>query len=154
MRLASIAGSLALDRGTLSRYAAVGIMKLGADFGAFNLALLGVATPSLTHILLANSAGFVVGGWLSFVLNARFTFRAQAGTTPFLLYLLVSIGGLVLYNAALTALFTWGRPEGVLALNAAKVLALGASAGWNYVGYNLLVFRAPLRQPVEVEAAE
>ena len=134
------------DLGLLLRYAAVGVIKVPADFAVFNAALLGAAAPSTAHLLLAVTAGFMSGSAVTYVLNARYTFRARPRLDSFRRYLLVSAGGLLLHYGALLVLVAAVAPSGLLALNAVRLAALLASLAWNYFGYKHLVFmHAPRR---------
>ncbi|MDA1061517.1 MAG: GtrA family protein [Chloroflexi bacterium] len=129
----------------LLRYAIVGVIKVPADFLVFNAVLIGAAAPSTGHLLLAATAGFTSGAAVTYVLNARYTFRAPAGFDSLGRYVAVSAGGLLLHNAALLVLAALIAPSGVLALNTVKVGALLASLAWNYIGYSRLVFAHPPR---------
>ena len=138
------------DVGLLLRYAIVGVIKVPADFAVFNAVLLGAEVPSTAHLLLAATAGFMSAAAVTYVLNARYTFRARPRLDSFTRYLLVSAAGLLLHNAALLLLVAAVAPSGVLALNAVRVGALLASLAWNYFGYKHLVFMHAPRRLQEV----
>ena len=127
--------------GILRRYLLVGAVKTIIDFSAFNVALIGTATPSTAHILLANSIGFLAAVWISYLLNARYTFRAERDRAQFIRYVLVSAAGIALYNGALFAVVELAAPTGMIEVNLAKIAALAASLAWNFIGYHRLVFR-------------
>ncbi len=128
------------NRGLFARYLLVGVIKMVVDFTMFNIAIAGAANPSTAHILLANTVGFFVAAWLSYVLNTRYTFRSTSNRTRFVRYLVVSLAGLAVYNGALLVAVELADPSGSVALNAVKVAALGVSVLLNFVGYRWLVF--------------
>jgi putative flippase GtrA len=122
------------------RFALVGLLKTVVDFATFNLVLVVLPGISLPVVLLANTAGFTVAVSVSFILNARFTFRAAPRAHGFSRYIVISLIGLALYNGSLAAVLAVWNPEDTLGLNVAKVGALGASMVWNFLGYRFLVF--------------
>ena len=126
--------------GTALRFGLVGVLKTVLDFAAFNLVLLLTATEGGVMVLVANTAGFCVAVAASFVLNGRFTFRAEPRPRGFWLYVAVSIIGLVIYNGVLALILLVADPRGALALNVAKLLPLAVSLVWNFIGYRYFVF--------------
>ncbi|MPZ97991.1 MAG: hypothetical protein GEU80_01425 [Dehalococcoidia bacterium] len=130
----------------LVRFSLVGLMKTALDFATFNLVLWLAGVEGFVVVLLANTAGFAVSVASSFVLNARYTFRVATVPGGFRRYVLISVIGLVIYNGSLAIILVIADPEGTLALNAAKVGALAASMGWNFLGYWRFVFRPPARE--------
>lgn len=129
------------------RFALVGLLKTVVDFATFNLVLLVLPGISLPVVLVANTAGFTVAVSVSFVLNARFTFRAAPRAGGFSRYVVISLVGLVLYNGSLAGVLAVWNAEDTLALNFAKVAALGASMVWNFLGYRFLVFGPGSKRP-------
>lgn len=126
--------------GLWARFALVGLLKTVVDFAMFNLVLFVLPGISLPVVLVANTAGFTVAVSVSFVLNARFTFRAAPRAHGFSRYVVISLIGLVLYNGSLAGVLAVWTADDTLALNVAKVGALGASMVWNFLGYRFLVF--------------
>lgn len=131
----------ALTGGLLLRYLLVALVKVVLDFAAFNAVILGVGEPRWAHLVLANSCGFLAAGWVAYRLNSSFAFRVERRPGDFGRFLVISLGGGLLYNGALLVLVDVFGASGSLELNLAKVAALGASAGWNFLGYALFVFR-------------
>jgi putative flippase GtrA len=126
--------------GTALRFGLVGVLKTALDFATFNLVLLLTSTEGGLIVLVANTAGFCVSVASSFVLNRRFTFRTAARSRGFSRYVAISLVGLLIYDGALALVLVAGDPRGTLALNVAKVVPLGASMVWNFVGYRYFVF--------------
>ena len=124
----------------LGSFAAVAVAKVLVDFAIFNAAMVGRDASSIAQVLAANAAAFLVAGWVSYVLHARFTFRVARGDASFARYVLVSLGGAALYTGALALLIGVAQPSDLLALNTMKIAALAASAPFNFVGYRRLVF--------------
>ena len=127
--------------GIIRRYLLVGTVKTIIDFSAFNAVLLGTANPSTAYILFANSVGFLAAVWISYLLNARYTFRAERDRGQFIRYVLVSAAGIALYNGALFAVVELTVPTGTIEVNLSKIAALAASLAWNFIGYRRFVFR-------------
>ena len=137
-----MAGGLPPSVGMMLRFALVGLVKTALDFGVFNLILLLSPLGSRPVAIFANTAGFTVALGASFLLTARYTFRVPARRERLWRYIAVSIAGLLLYDGALVLLLALTEADGLVALNAAKVVALAASATWNFLGYRYLVFHA------------
>ena len=131
----------AVTSGLLVRYLLVALVKVALDFAAFNAVILGVREPHWSHLLLANSCGFLAAGWIAYRLNSSFAFRVDRRPGDFGRFLAVSLSGGFLYSGGLLALVAVFGASGSLELNLAKLAALGASAGWNFLGYALFVFR-------------
>ena len=141
-----IGGLLPFARGALAsglflRYLIVAAIKVALDFAAFNALILGVHDPSWERLLLANSSGFLAAGWVAYRMNSSFAFRVKRRPGDFGRFLAVSLGGGVIYSAALLLLVDMIGANGSVELNLAKLAALGASAGWNFLGYAWFVFR-------------
>lgn len=133
----------AVTSGLLVRYLLVALIKVVLDFAAFNVAILGVGEPHWAHLVLANSCGFLAAGWVAYRLNAGFAFRVERRPGDFSRFLAISLSGGLLYSAGLLALVAVFGASGSLELNLAKLAALVASAGWNFLGSALFVFRRP-----------
>ena len=123
------------------RFALVGMVATMVDFVLFNAGLAGEYNPGTAHLLLAATTGFSVATYTSYQLNARYTFRASRSNGVLGRYYSVAIGGVLIHNMTLLVLRSVLSPETFIELNATKVLALGASLLWNYVGYRQFVFR-------------
>jgi len=127
---------------TAIRFALVGLLKTALDFATFNAVLVATGADGGPIVLVANTARFCVSVASSFVLNARYTFRAPTRSRGFSRYVLVSAIGLALYNGSFALVLLGTHAEGPLALNLAKVVALGASMAWNFLGYRRFVFQS------------
>ncbi len=140
---ASVVGTLAdlLRSGLFLRYLFVAALKLVLDFAVFNAVLMGDNSPHWGHLIAANSVGFFAAGWVAFRLNSSFVFRVEQRRGDFARFLAVAALGGLLYNGALLVLVASFDPNSGLELNLAKLAAVGASAGWNFIGSALLVFR-------------
>jgi putative flippase GtrA len=141
----------ALASGLIVRYLLVAVVKVALDFAIFNVLVFGVADPDRAHLLLANSSGFVAAGWVAYRLNSGFAFRVERRPGDFGRFLAVSLVGGALYNVGLIALVATVDASGSVELNLAKLGALAVSAGWNFLGCSLFVFRcagSPATTPV------
>ena len=129
-----------LRSGLVLRYGAVAVVKVTLDFAAFNAIILAASEPHWVHLLIANSAGFVAATWVAYRLNSSFAFRVERRPGDFGRFIAVSLVGGAIYNVTLLVLAVILDANGTTELNLAKTAALGASAGWNFVGYTLFVF--------------
>ena len=125
------------------RFALVGIIATIFDFGFFNLALAGQYEPSTYHLILAATSGFTIATYISYQLNARFTFRATRDNGALGRYFAIAVAGVLIHNAALLAVRSVLDPETFIQLNVTKAAALSVSMLWNYVGYRQFAFRRP-----------
>ncbi len=132
-----------LRRGLFLRYLLVAALKVALDFGTFNALVAGAVSPHWIHLIAANSVGFFLAGWVAYRLNSTFVFRVERRRGDLGRFLAVTLLGGLLYNGALLALVAGFDPQGSLELNLAKIAAIGASAGWNFLGSALVVFRGP-----------
>ena len=126
---------------TFSRFAAVGVVITAADFVVFNLIVLAVSNYSAPFVVFANTASFSAVLPPSYALNSRFTFQVPFSPTGFLRYAAVSVGGRLLYNAAIFTLVLLLDADNVVLLNAAKVSALTISLAWNFIGFRYYALR-------------
>jgi putative flippase GtrA len=123
------------------RFALVGLIATVVDFTLFNAALAGQYEPTTYHLLLAATSGFTVATYVSYQLNARFTFRANRDNRALGRYFTIAVVGVLIHNGALLLLRSALDPETFIELNAVKAGALSASMLWNYVGYRQFAFR-------------
>lgn len=123
------------------RFGLVGFVATILDFTMFNAALAGEYEPSTAHLMFAATSGFSVATYVSYQLNSRYTFRATRDNGALGRYYAIAIGGVLLHNATLLVLRAVLSPETFIELNGTKVMALGVSLLWNYVGYRQFAFR-------------
>jgi putative flippase GtrA len=123
------------------RFIGVGCAATITDFFVFNLLLAGVPDPTWGRVVIVNTSAFVCATMVSYLLNSRLTFRAPIDQASFARYIAVAIVGAVIYDGVLVGLMHAADAESVMALNLVKLLAIGLSAAWNFVGFSLFVFR-------------
>lgn len=127
--------------GRLARFGTIGVFNTALDFALLFLFVyaLGLGT------YLANVASTGICLVVSFLLNRRWTFRAEdGGWRQFALFLVVTLFGLWVVQTVLI----WGvsalaapLASGPLVLLAAKAVATVGSLTWNYLLYSTVVFR-------------
>jgi len=122
-------------RGT--RFAIVGALNTGIDIGVFTVAFYGLDWP----LLVANTAGFVLGVGNSYILNKVWTFgdrsTGREAWTRGLVFLATSLIGL-----ALGSLSIWLLAK-VMPAILAKIATVGVTFLWNYWASSRFVFRRP-----------
>lgn len=122
-------------RGT--RFAIVGALNTGIDIGVFTVAFYGLGWP----LLVANTAGFVLGVGNSYVLNKAWTFgdrsTGREAVTRGLMFLATSLIGL-----ALGSLSIWLLAMLMPAI-LAKIGTVGVTFAWNFWASSRFVFRRP-----------
>jgi putative flippase GtrA len=90
----------------LARFCGVSLFCFGLGLGV----LTGLHELAGVHYLLAYVASFVVTSTLGYLLNGRYTFRAQdADSAGLLRYMLVNVGLLVLNGTALRIIVEYGH---------------------------------------------
>lgn len=117
------------------RFGLVGVAATATDFTVFNLGLLLAAPSSRLAVIALNTLAFATATFVSYQLNTRFTFAATRGRQALLRYLLVALGGAVVYNGALLAALFIIPARDTLLLNVAKTGAVVLSATWNFIGF-------------------
>jgi putative flippase GtrA len=126
--------------GQVVRFGIVGALNTLVDFGLFNVLFHFVGLP----LLVANSLSVAAGIANSFIWNKHWTFSAggRAGwKREVVIFVLVSVIGLLLNNAGIYVLTRLSGNMGVLALNLQKLAASAVSMTWNFLGYRLIAFR-------------
>ena len=133
-----------------SRFLLIGSINTLADFLIVNsLAYLFQSYHGFSLIII-NSFSFITVVTLSFFLNKNWTFartndQPQARTKKYLIFVLVTLIGLILNNSIVYLITTVIGPEWQLSrfiwLNFAKVLAACIILFWNFFNYKYLVFR-------------
>ncbi len=132
---------------TQLRFALVGMVNTGIDFGIYSLLILSGLNPFIANIVSTS-----VGMGVSFVLNRRFTFNASMTNQKrqIALFLLVTISGLWLlqpiviygFKSVVTDLLHVDGHDTAIAL-LGKLLSIGVSLCWNYFWYSKYVFSKP-----------
>lgn len=118
---------------------------LPADMGEFNV----FGFVNQWNVTLSTTAGFLVGLIVNYIISIFFVFTTEAqkkkgkGVRPFLIYLAVSIVGL-LVNIGVTQLgcnvLSVSRDETVMFMFVSCVAA-GVALIWNYIGRKIFVYR-------------
>lgn len=103
------------------------------------------ASPIVYFIILCAFIIAQLSLWIAFKLTHVEQSTIQQGSKQFLIFVIVSIIGLLI-NSILVSVLSTNIPQNDfinsdLAKNLAKIVATGASLIWNFVGYKLFVFR-------------
>jgi putative flippase GtrA len=124
-----------------SRFLVVGVLAAVVDFGTFNVVLLLGDERSADWIAVANTAAVVVAFLFSYSMQSRVTFRAGWSWTSMILFIVVTVIGIGVYNGGLLGLRAIVQPDAVLVLNFLKLLAAVPLLIWKYVGFSQIAFR-------------
>ena len=118
---------------------------LPADMGTFSV----FGFENEIRVTLATTAGFLVGLIVNYVISIFFVFTSESqkergkGIKPFLIYLAVSIVGL-LVNIGVTQLgcnlLSIGK-ENTIMFMFISCVAAGIALIWNYIGRKVFVYR-------------
>ena len=130
------------------KFALIGALNTGVDFGILNLLSHFTGTYAGPRLIPLNMVSFGVALVNSYVLNKYWTFRAtQSGVSSveFGKFAIVSLVGLGINTGALVLITSVvSAPLGLLPQlweNAAKIFATGFSLIWNFAGYKFVVFK-------------
>lgn len=134
--------------GQFLRFAVIGGVNTLLDFAILNLLSWATGIYKGDGIILLNAISFTIAVINSYYLNKRWAFKDQGSDErgrKFMLFLIVSVIGAVINTGIVRVVSTNIDPmfglSAQLWLNAAKVLATGASLVWNFVGYKIFVFK-------------
>lgn len=119
----------------------VGVLNTLVDYGVFSLLVFAFGVPVLVAQPLSVAAGIAN----SFVWNSRWTFgarRSAAWRREVVVFLGVSVIGLLISWAGFAALHLLIGSSATLALYLEKLVASVVSMVWNFIGYRFLAFRA------------
>jgi putative flippase GtrA len=133
--------------GQVVRFGIVGVLNTLVDFGAFNLMVFVFGMPVLVAYPFSVTAGIIN----SFLWNKHWTFSAggsAAWRREAVVFLGVSLSGLLINWAIFTVLHLWIGSSAALLLNLEKLAASLVSMVWNFVGYRFLAFRAHRKEQV------
>lgn len=142
-----------------------GCCNTALDFLILNVLTLALGLP----VLLANSISVMFGISISYALNHFFVFRYpyKISVKKFLsFFALTGFSSLILQNVVIylfemffdtqfgNSLLLLPDAEGrhVLALNIAKLCAVGVGLVWNFLAYRYIVFRKPASEEVASSA--
>jgi putative flippase GtrA len=127
--------------GQVVRFGMVGVLNTLVDFGAFNLLVFVFGVPVLVAYPFSVTAGIIN----SFLWNKHWTFsagRSAAWRREAVVFLGVSVSGMLINWAGFTVLHLLIGSSTALAINLEKLVASVISMVWNFVGYRFLAFRA------------
>ena len=130
------------NKSQLIRFGLIGVINTALDFGLLFI-LKSVGLMATTANIFSTSIAFV----FSFFANKKYTFRSSGGSIKheIVLFTIVTLFGLwVLQNGVIwlfSPLCTAVLHNESFALLAAKLAGTIVSLTWNYLTYDLLVFR-------------
>jgi len=133
---------------SLSRFAVIGFLNAGIDFGVFNLFMFTTGVERGYQISVFKGVAFIVSNINSYFWNKYWTFEAGGGEhkgKEFAKFLTVSAVGL-LVNVGVTSgiIFTIDPQFGFSQLawnNIAAVVGVISNLIWNFIGYKVVVFK-------------
>lgn len=131
-----------LRSSVVMRFASVGVLNTAVDFGLY-VALFALGMSPVPANFISTSAGLAV----SFLGNSRYVFRTSGPTARQVALFLVTAGiGIwliqpVVIVAVTAAATSAGFTTSWLVGAAAKFVAIGVAAVWNYYLYSRVVFR-------------
>lgn len=142
------AQGLRLILGQFIRFAVIGVVNTGIDFGILNVLVWITGITAGSGLIPLNIISFTVAVINSYFLNKYWAFRDKSSgqdTRKFTIFLAVSIVGALINTATVTGIATYVSPlfdlSPQLWVNVAKVVATGLSLIWNFVGYKFFVFK-------------
>ena len=125
------------------RFAIVGILNTAVDIGLLTVMVLWLRPHAAWRLALLNSLSFSIAVTFSYLGNRYFAFRDRPRGKGPVGFVAVSICGLLLNDLVVVgvrgALLHTGL-HGLLATDAAKLVATGASMAFNFVLYRQVVF--------------
>lgn len=119
---------------TILKFGLVGASGVAVDFGVTWL----LKEKMGVHKYVANSFGFLCAATNNYIWNRLWTFENHDPdvATQYMVFILVSLGGLVFNNAALW----FFHDKRGMNFYASKALAVFVAMFWNYFGYKFLAF--------------
>lgn len=120
---------------TILKFGLVGASGVGVDFAVTWL----LKEKAGMHKYASNSLGFMAAASNNYIWNRLWTFESNDPdvAVQYLVFILVSLGGLAFNNAALW----FFHEKRKLPFYVSKVLAVFVAMFWNYFGYKFLAFR-------------
>lgn len=122
------------ESGRLAKYGLVGILNTGVDFAVFCLLVYVAGFGTVSSQGIAYGAGLLN----SYLWNRHWTFQVKEGRIWLQLgrFVLVNAFSFGIATAVLLTLEHGGMPAVV-----SKIVSIGASFVFNYIGYRIWVFR-------------
>ncbi len=119
----------------LIKFALVGASGVLVDFGATWVLKEKIRMPKYG----ANSLGFMLAASNNFIWNRVWTFKSENPdlALQYLIFILVSLGGLAFNNAALW----FFHEKRHMPFYVSKILAVFVAMFWNFFGYKFFAFR-------------
>lgn len=119
----------------LLKFGLVGASGVAVDFGITWL----LKEKVKMHKYAANSLGFMCAASNNFIWNRLWTFQSNDPdiAQQYLVFILVSLGGLAFNNAALW----FFHDKRKMPFYVSKILAVLVAMFWNFFGYKFLAFR-------------
>lgn len=120
---------------TILKFGLVGASGVAVDFGVTWL----LKEKAGMHKYAANSLGFMAAASNNYIWNRLWTFDNHDPdvAVQYLVFILVSLGGLLFNNAALW----FFHEKRKMPFYTSKILAVFVAMFWNYFGYKFLAFR-------------
>lgn len=123
---------------TKLRFILVGGLNTSVDFGVFN----GLILVAHAQVIVASIISTTVAMVVSYLLNRSFVFKSNSkvrGKEALQFFVVTVVGQWVVQSAVIVLVGgLWGGAWQITEVS--KVLAIGASAVWNYLWYSRLVF--------------
>lgn len=126
--------------GQILRFGVVGGLNTLVDYGTFNLLVVVFGLNPVAANPISVTAGIIN----SFIWNKHWTFASGGWHRWYrqaLLFVIISVIGLLINTGGLSLLLHLTGAESVLAVNLQKLAASVVSLTWNFIGYRFLVFR-------------
>lgn len=128
-----------LTKGELLRlfsFACIGVVNTAIDAAVF----YSLAVTIELHVVPSNIISFSCAVIFSYIMNSRFTFNEEQKPTDYsanqlIRFVVVTICGMIIATIAV-----WGLSQ-MMGLMTAKLISIGITFFWNYLGYKVLVFR-------------
>lgn len=124
----------------LIRFVITGGISAVVDFGLLNLLMLGFGLPHTA----AKALSFVAGTTTAYMINRRWTFRAEPSAKRFAAIVVLYAVTFALQVGIYSLLFGWLQPTGwaVVVINTvAFVIAQGVATAVNFVVQRTVIFR-------------
>lgn len=120
---------------TILKFGLVGASGVAVDFAVTWL----LKEKAGMHKYAANSLGFMSAATNNYIWNRLWTFESDDPdvAVQYLVFILVSLGGLVFNNAALW----FFHEKRKMPFYVSKILAVFVAMFWNFFGYKFLAFR-------------
>jgi len=141
---------------SFSRYAMIGFLNTGIDFGIFNLLMLTTGTTEGIEVSLFKTVSFIFATVNSYFWNKFWTFEAGSsggGAREFMKFLMISLIGISLNVGIASIGFSLDPIAGLNRIvwnNISVAFATISNLIWNFVGYKLIVFKFKKKSRVKL----